>query len=164
MDFNDVDKKLIVELQKDLPLVPRPFAELGERVGLSEAQVLERVRAWQETGALRRVGAALRHRAVGYAANAMIVWRVPGERMGEVGERFAALPEVTHCYEREVQPQWPYNLYTMVHAKTEEECLALAARLAEMVGVDEYDVLSSYAELKKSSMSYFAEQRDGENG
>jgi DNA-binding Lrp family transcriptional regulator len=157
MDFSEADKKLIVELQKDLPLVSRPFAELGERVGLSEAEVLERLNSWQESGALRRVGAALRHRAVGFAANAMIVWRAPEERIGEVGELFAALPEVTHCYERDMLPDWPYNLYTMVHAKTEDECRALAAKLAEMADVDDYDILSSYAELKKSSMSYFAD-------
>lgn len=157
MEFSDVDKKLIVELQKGLPLVPQPFAELGARVGLGEDQVMERIQAWKESGALRRLGGALRHRAIGYVANAMIVWRIPEDRIGEVGAKFAALPEVTHCYEREIQPQWPYNLYTMVHAKTEEGCLALAEKLAEMAGACEYDILNSYAELKKSSMSYFAD-------
>ncbi|MCL1790969.1 MAG: AsnC family transcriptional regulator [Peptococcaceae bacterium] len=157
MVFDETDKKLIVELQKDLPLVSRPYAVLGERVGLSEAEVLERVTSWQESGALRRVGAALRHRAVGFVANAMIVWRVPEARIGDVGELLASLPEVTHCYERDMLPEWPYNLYTMIHAKTEDECRSLAVKLSEMTGVDDYDVLSSYAELKKSSMRYFVE-------
>jgi DNA-binding Lrp family transcriptional regulator len=158
--FIDEDKKLIVELQRGLPLVSRPFAELGERVGLSEAEVIQRVQAWQDAGALRRLGAALRHRTVGYMANAMLVWRIPEDRIGEVGEKFAALPEVTHCYERVVLPEWPYNLYTMVHAATQEECLALAEKLAGLAGVSasEYDVLYSYAELKKSSMDYFADE------
>jgi DNA-binding Lrp family transcriptional regulator len=157
MILNDTDKKLIIELQKGLPLVSHPFAELGERVDLSEAQVLERVKAWQETGILRRLGAALRHREVGIKANAMLVWQIPEERIEEVGEKFAALPEVTHCYERKTLPNWPYNLYTMIHATTDEECWALAVKLSEIADVSEYEVLYSYAELKKSSMSYFAD-------
>ncbi|MCL1917343.1 MAG: AsnC family transcriptional regulator [Peptococcaceae bacterium] len=159
MDFNEADKKLIVELQAGLPLVSRPFAELGERVGLSEAQVLGRVREWKEAGVLRRLGAALRHRKVGYSGNALLVWKIPEDRVGEVGKKFAALPEVSHCYERQVLPQWPYSLYTMVHGATEEACLALAKKLVDLAGVSEhdYDVLYSYAELKKSSMEYFAD-------
>lgn len=150
-----LDKQIIRELQAGLPLVPRPFADLGAKVGLTEDQLLAKVQELKSNGYLRRIGAALRHHRVGYVANAMIVWRVPEDKVVEVGNTLAKLPEVTHCYQRKTWPEWPYNFYTMIHMSTVEECYAKAKEMAEMVGVTDYKLLFSTKELKKSSMRYF---------
>lgn len=155
MVLSELDKKIVMELQAGLPLVSRPYQVLAQRVGLTEGQLIERLHAIQQAGILRRVGAALRHHRVGFTANAMIVWRIPEERIGEVGEQMTKLPEVTHCYQRRTLPNWPYNFYTMVHGQSREECQQIAQRLAKLADVDTYRILYSVAELKKSSMKYF---------
>lgn len=155
-----LEKTIIRELQAGLPLVSRPFAELGAKIGLSEDEMLAKVKELQAKGYMRRIGAALRHHRVGYVANAMIVWRIPEDRIEEIGNMFARLPEVTHCYQRKMWPEWPYNFYTMVHMSTPEECYALAQKMAEKAGLKEYHLLFSTKELKKSSMCYFAEEND----
>lgn len=155
-----LDKLIIKELQAGLPLVPRPFAELGAKVGLTEEEMLAKVKELKAQGYLRRIAAALRHHRVGYVANAMIVWRIPEDRVVEVGNELAKRPEVTHCYQRKMWPEWPYNFYTMIHMATPEECYAKAKEMAETVGVSDYQLLFSTKELKKSSMSYFTESDD----
>lgn len=155
MTLTDLDKKIIMELQAGLPLASRPFRELAQRLGISEAELLARVQALQQNGFMRRIGAALRHRRVGFKANAMIVWDIPEEIINEVGEQMAKLPEVTHCYQRLSLPQWPYNFYTMVHGHSQEECQQIADKISAIAGVTNYRLLYSVAELKKSSMKYF---------
>ncbi|MEG6615470.1 Lrp/AsnC family transcriptional regulator [Peptococcaceae bacterium 1198_IL3148] len=155
-----LEKTIIRELQAGLPLVPRPFAELGAKVGLTEEQTLAKVNELIDKGYMRRIGAALRHRQVGYVANAMIVWLVPDERVDEVGNEFAHRPEVTHCYQRKKLPQWPYNFYTMIHSQSKDECYNIAADMAKSVGIDDYQLLFSTKELKKSSMRYFMEEEN----
>lgn len=153
--MNKLDRALVRELQEGLPLVKRPFLAIAQKLGMSEAEVLARVRELIERGVIRRFGAAVRHQDLGYVANAMVVWRVPDERVPEVGRIMASFPEVTHCYERARAPGWPYNLYVVLHGRTEEQCREAAARIAEAAGVSDYQLLFSTAELKKSSMKYF---------
>ncbi|AEG59892.1 AsnC family transcriptional regulator [Desulforamulus ruminis] len=155
MELSELDKQIVKELQAGLPLVNRPFQALAQRVGLTEEEFLARVHAIQQAGIMRRIGAALRHRRVGFTANAMIVWQMPEDRVQEMGERMSRLKEVTHCYQRASLPQWPYNFYTMVHGHSREECERIAKKLAELAGVNTYRLLYSVAELKKSSMKYF---------
>lgn len=155
MTLSELDKQIVMELQSGLPLVSRPFEALAHRLGISEEEFISRVHAIQQAGIMRRIGAALRHRRVGYTANAMIVWQIPEENIGEVGEKFSKLPEITHCYQRRALPQWPYNFYTMVHGHSREECQQIAERLAQISGINTYRLLYSVAELKKSSMKYF---------
>ncbi|GAB6157763.1 Lrp/AsnC family transcriptional regulator [Desulfotomaculum varum] len=155
MTLSELDKRIIMELQAGLPLVSRPFEALAKRLGITEEEFLARVHAIQQAGIMRRIGAALRHHRVGYTANAMIVWQIPEEKIVEVGERMAQLPEVTHCYQRAALPQWPYNFYTMIHGRSREACRQIAEKLADIAGVDNYRLLYSVAELKKSSMKYF---------
>lgn len=155
MALSELDMQIVKELQSGLPLVTKPFEVLARRVGISEEEFIARVHAIQQQGIMRRIGAALRHRKVGFVANAMIVWQIPEEKIEAVGKLMAGLPEVTHCYQRASAPQWPYNLYTMVHGHNREECRVTAEKLAELVGVKQYRLLFSVAELKKSSMKYF---------
>jgi DNA-binding Lrp family transcriptional regulator len=155
--LSQLEKNIVRELQAGLPLVPRPFAEVASRLSITEAELLAKINEMHEKGYLRRIGAALRHHRVGFSANAMVVWRVPQDKLAETGRKLAESPEVTHCYQRKTYDIWPFNLYTMIHAQTREECLALAERLSQSVGAPDYQLLFSVKELKKSSMRYFVE-------
>lgn len=158
--LTDLDKAIIRELQGDLPLVPHPYAQVAKKLNIDEEELLDRIRWMQDRGMIRRLGAAIRHREAGFTANAMIVWRVAEEKAEEVGRKLAACPEVTHCYLRPEIPGWPYNLYTMVHGQSRQECEALAAQLSEKVGIEDYRILYSTRELKKSSMRYYLHETE----
>ena len=153
--FSELEKKIIGAVQGDMPVVARPYLAIAERIGASEAQVLAVLEALCATGVIRRFGATLRHQKSGYAANAMTAWQVSEERIDEVGEKMAAFRQVSHCYRRNPTPEWPYNLYTMIHAKDEEGCREIARKMSEAASVDTYKLLFSRKELKKISMSYF---------
>ncbi|MCL0041617.1 AsnC family transcriptional regulator [Peptococcaceae bacterium] len=155
--LTEKEKTLIRELQTGLPLCTRPFAELGEKVGMSEDEVLAKVNEFIEKGYMRRIGAALRHRKVGYDANAMIVWNIPEDRIDEIGNKLVRLKDVTHVYKRKPHEKWPYNFYAMIHRKTREECYERAKELADMISEYDYQLIFSIKELKKSSMHYFTE-------
>ena len=118
---------------------------------LSEEEVIDRLMALQEEGVVRRFAATIGHRALGILANAMIVWMVPPEQVERTGEIFAAVDDVTHCYERATAVDWPYNLYTMVHSKSREDCLKTADHLSRVSGIKEFRVLFSEKEYKKTS-------------
>lgn len=155
LGLSPVEKSLIHELGGDIGPGVRPFADLGRRVGLSEDEVISALRSLRERGYLRRFGATLGHQRSGFTANAMVAWLVEPGRIEEVGLILAAFPEVTHCYQRRTVPGWSKNLYTMIHSSSEEECRALAERMAEAAGVTDYELLFSHEELKKTSMRYF---------
>jgi DNA-binding Lrp family transcriptional regulator len=105
----------------------------------------------EEEGIIRRFAATIGHRALGILANALIAWRVPPEKVDEAGAIFAAAEEVTHCYERATAQDWPYNIYTMVHSRSREECLQIAERLSSRSGISDHIVLFSEKEYKKIS-------------
>lgn len=155
--LTELEKEIVKKLQDGLPLVPEPFAVLAAEIGVPEGELLAMVEDLQRRGVMRRLAAALRHQKVGYVANAMVAWRVPSEKTKEVGSIFSRFPEVTHCYERKTAPDWPYNLYTMIHRPEREECMAIIKRMREAAGIDDYLVLFSTAELKRTSMRYFCD-------
>lgn len=152
---NELDRQIIRELQRDLPIVGRPYAAVAARLGVSEDELLKRIRSLMQQGAIRRISAVLRHRRIGFTANALCVWQVPAERMEEVGELFSRLKRVTHCYERCTCREWPYNLYTMVHALSREECERHIHMMSALVRIHHYRIFYSMKELKKVSMRYF---------
>ena len=152
---SEIEKAVIRELQKGLPLVSRPFLQMAEKLGLGEMELIEKIRDMIGRGLIRRFGAAVRHQDLGYVANAMVVWNVPDERVQSVGRLLARFDEVSHCYQRPRRPGWPYNLFTVIHGLSREECSELAGRLSRAAGIGEYRLLFSTAELKKSSMRYF---------
>lgn len=133
------DLRLLAVIQHGLPLVPRPYAELGRQVGLSEAEVIERLERWLATGIVKRLGVVVRHRKLGYRANAMVVFDVPDALVGTVGARLAAFACVTLCYRRPRRGEaWPYNLFCMIHGRdratveAQVEALTLACGLEAM--------------------------------
>jgi DNA-binding Lrp family transcriptional regulator len=158
--FTPLEKKIIHELQQDLPVVRRPFAAVAERVGISESELLEKVREFVADDIIRRFGATLRHQRSGFDANAMVVWEVEVERAEEVGNILASFREVSHCYQRPAMENWPYRLFTMIHGSSPEVCREIAQRMADAVGVEKYDLLFTQEELKKTTMAYFGESED----
>ena len=153
--IDDLDKKVISLIQGDLPVDKRPFAILAEKIGITEEDFLDRVKNLKKNGALRRFGATLRHQKAGYGSNAMVAWLVPEERIDEVGKKLARFREVTHCYQRNPQGDWPYNLFSMVHGNNRDQCYDIAERMAKTVDVGDYILLFSETEFKKTSMEYF---------
>jgi len=153
--MTEIERRIVVELQQDLPITAKPYAFVADNLSISENELLRHVRSMLVSGVIRKIGAVLRHRRVGINANALCVWHVPEERIAAVGEMFAALPVVTHCYEREAHADWPYNLYTMVHAATRKECEVHIDAMCRMSNVNAFQILYSTQELKKTSMRYF---------
>ena len=153
--INELDKKIICALQGDFPLVAEPYKVLAEKAGVSEELFLERVKAMEKK--IRKMGAVLRHREVGFSSNVLVAWKVDPERLDEVAKQMAASPSVSHCYDRTTAPDWPYNLYTMVHGHSREECERIVAGLAAETGVEERAMLYTKREWKKVSMRYFQE-------
>ncbi len=149
-DIDDLDLALIRVAQEGITISPRPYEALGEKLSLGEEAVLERLAALLGLEVIRRFSATIGHRALGIVANAMIVWRVPMEEMERVGGIMATFDEVTHCYERPERPEWPYNLYTVVHSQSREDCRKVAAEISRKVGISEYQVLFSEREFKKT--------------
>lgn len=119
--LDERDRALVGVIQKGLPLVSHPFAEIGRRIGMSEHEVLLRLDKLNLAGAVKRFGVVVRHRELGYRANAMVVWDVPETRVGDIGRCVGRYPFVTLCYRRPRRlPHWPYNLFTMIHGQSRE--------------------------------------------
>lgn len=157
--FSEREKEVIRELQAGIPLASRPYRALAERLRMSEEELLARIKDFLDRGVIRRFGAVVRHQELGYTANALVVWEVPEGRIEEVGRLMAGFDEVTHCYQRPPRlPHWPYNLFTMVHGHSPADCRDIAVRLSRASGVENYRLLFSVAELKKSCMNYFLEE------
>ncbi|QID19104.1 Lrp/AsnC family transcriptional regulator [Nitrogeniibacter mangrovi] len=153
--LDPLDRALILATQGGLPLVSRPYEGLAAQLGIDAAQVQARLARMLETGLIRRIGAVPNHYALGYAANGMTVWDVDDARIDALGEQVGALPFVTHCYHRpRHRPDWPYNLFAMVHAHDRAEVLRHADRIADLLGdaLQGWDVLFSSKILKKTGL------------
>jgi len=121
MGLSTHDRQLIAAIQGGLPLVSRPYAEIGLRLGLSEDEVIARIQTMLVKGTIKRLGVVVRHHELGYRANAMVVWDVPDEQVDAVGRRLGAVDFVTLCYRRpRCMPDWPYNLFCMIHGKNRD--------------------------------------------
>ncbi len=156
--LSTLEKKLVSALSEGLPLVPRPYAALAEKLGVSEEEVIEGIKKLREKGIIRRLGGTLRHDRAGLQGNVMVAWRVPEDRIAEVGDKCAACHFITHCYLRRVYPDWPYNFYTMIHAESEEECRRLVENLARELKLSDYVLLFTEKEIVRRMRRYFAEE------
>ncbi|MBP8134465.1 MAG: Lrp/AsnC family transcriptional regulator [Zoogloea oleivorans] len=152
---DDLDRRLVIATQAGLPLVPRPYDALAAQLGVSAELVKQRLGAMLDSGRIRRIGAVPNHYAIGYTANGMSVWDVDDTRIAELGEAVGQLDFVTHCYERpRALPDWPYNLFAMVHAGDRATVLARIDEIATLLGpaCRARDVLFSTAILKKTGL------------
>jgi len=154
------DRRIILATQAGLPRVPQPYQHLAEALGLSAYDVMARLRRMQHDGIIRRIGAVPNHYKLGFKGNGMSVWDVPDADVRELGQLIGALEDVTHCYHRPRHlPQWPYNLFAMVHGRDRTEVQMKVARIADLLGdaVRAHDVLFSSRILKKSGLRLSAE-------
>lgn len=157
--FTEKEKSIVRALQKDLPLVKEPYKQIAEELGMTEAELLEGIEGLKERGCLKRISIALRHKNVGYKVNVMVVWNVPEDNIDELALKAAQHPGITHCYRRGPQEKFPYNLYTMTHAQSEEEFAKMIEEIRDIIGRDvDYEQLRSVNELKKIGMKYFLEK------
>lgn len=154
-NFDAIDRAIVRRLQGDLPLHPEPYRVIADELGMSEEALLERLNFFVETGVIRRFGATVNHRDIGFSSNAMVVWAIEDEQIKEITQKMIGFVEVSHCYERPTFPDWPYNIYTMIHGKNEEECEKTIKEIADAVNSPQHVRLYSAQELKKTSMQYF---------
>lgn len=148
--MDPADLLLLRELEAGIPLVPRPYAALGEQTGMSEDEVIRRISSLQEDGLIRRLRARINQRSLGIIANALVAWKVPADQAASAGAGLAAMPGVTHCYRRTPVPgRWEYTHYTVHHGWTHEAVMAEITEIGERTGLSEYLVLFSTREYKR---------------
>jgi siroheme decarboxylase len=155
--YDEFDQAVIRATQGDLPIVPEPYAPAAQALSISQDRLLEHLRGMQERRLLRRVAAILFHRRAGFSANGMGVWRVPDDRIMELGPRMAAYRGISHCYQRPTYADWPYSVFTMAHGRSKEECDAILDSIATDTGISDRTTLYSSTEFKKIRLLYFTE-------
>lgn len=156
LDFTEQERAILRLVQADLPDSLTPYADIAAQAGCSEEEVLALLRRLKECGAIRRFGASIKHQKTDWNHNAMVAWIVHEEDVERCGAEAARHPNVSHCYYRPSSaPDWPYELYTMVHGRSAEECDRVVAELETMLGLHDHAALSSIRELKKISPTYF---------
>ena len=156
--IEDKDHLLLAQIAKGLPICSRPYAIMGEKIGLSEAQVIERLTYLQDRGMIKRLGIIVKHATLGYRANAMIVWRIPQAEIDIVAQEMLKFSFVTLCYQRPMLPEWPYNLYCMIHGKNKVTVENQLAQLIEQCGLEtvEKQILFSSRCFKQRGAVYTA--------
>ncbi|MFW2331266.1 MAG: Lrp/AsnC family transcriptional regulator [Nitrospinota bacterium] len=154
--ISKLDLQIMKKLQRSLPMTKHPYKRIAEELGITEDELLCKIKEYGDKGYYRRFGATLRHQKAGFKANGMGIWSVPDPAKREsVGEILANRPEVSHAYERPAFHDWPYHIFTMIHATSVDEVKAIAKLMSEESKITKYDILFSSREFKKSSMQYF---------
>lgn len=157
IQFDDMDQKLITLIQTGIPITATPYADLGKELGIDEREVISRLQNLNETKVIKRFGVVVRHHELGYRSNAMTVWNIPDDRVGELGKCMGQFDFITLCYRRPRRlPDWPYNLFTMIHGKDKDDVLANIEMLRERCGLEkiEYQVLFSTRRFKQRGAIY----------
>ena len=158
MEFTEKEQAVLRIAQKSIPDTLTPYADMAAATGMTEEDVLALFSRLKASGAIRRFGASIKHQRTGWTHNAMVAWAVSPEDVDAVGQKAAEHPRISHCYYRpSPYPAWPYTFYTMIHGKSEQDCLDVVEELRRTTSLEEYEILESLKELKKISMTYFAE-------
>jgi DNA-binding Lrp family transcriptional regulator len=156
--FDDLDIAVVRATQGDLPVVSEPYADAAREIGIPVERLIEHLEGMVERKLLRRVAAILFHRRAGFSANGMGVWRVPEDKIAEYGPKMAAFRGISHCYERPTYEDWRYQIFTMAHGRSKEECDAILDAIeAEMPDIQERATLYSSTEFKKVRLLYFTD-------
>lgn len=153
--LHDLEKKIVRELQDGLPLVSKPYLQIAQKIGISETELMDKIKEMIDRGIIRRFGAAVKHQDLGFIANAMVVWDVPEDKATLLGQMMSQFKEVSHCYQRPRRPGWPYTIFTVIHGQAREDCERIVQKIAQKTGMNNYRLIYSTKELKKSSMKYF---------
>jgi siroheme decarboxylase len=158
IDLSDRDVDVIRATQGPMEATEQPFARAAADLGMPVTQLLEHLEGMRERRALRRVAAILFHRRAGFSANGMGVWKVPEDRILELGPRMSSYRGISHCYQRPTYPDWPYSVFTMAHGRSKEECDAILDSIAADTGIEERRTLYSSTEFKKIRLRYFTDE------
>lgn len=150
----NIETEIIKFIQGDIPVESRPFASLADTLDLSEEEIVERIKELQDRGVIRRFAAILRHYNAGFNVNAMVAWKVALEDADRVGQIMAGFDEVSHCYLRDVPEEFGYNLFSMIHARSNEQINTVLEELVSRTGISNYIIIKSVRELRKVSMQY----------
>jgi len=156
--LSELDVAVIRTTQGPMEVVSEPFAAPAAELGIAQPELLQHLESMRERRALRRVAAILFHRRAGFSANGMGVWRVPEDRILELGPRMASFRGISHCYQRPTYADWPYSVFTMAHGRSKEECDAILDSIADETGIDERQTLYSSTEFKKCRLRYFTDE------
>lgn len=151
----DENIRIVRCVQEDLPVVERPFKVWADELGIAEELLLDIITRWLGCGFMRRFAALLNHRQAGFSANGMVVWNCPADRIDACGLVLASHSEVSHCYHRPGYPEWPYNLYAMVHGRSSEACRKMAEELGRAIDLHDYRIFFSTREFKKTRLKLF---------
>ncbi len=152
---NETDQAILRAAQEGLPVVKEPFAGIAREAGISQDEVIARLKRLISNGVIKRLGISINQRKVGIVANAVVAWRVPQEQVERVGKMLSSYKEVTHCYERVTIPgKWEHNLFTVIHGYNRESVEEMAKRLSEVVGISDYLVLFSNEQFKRTSVMH----------
>ena len=159
MTLNTLERKILSAVQYGLPMSPTPYQDISAKVGIPVAQLLDTLRRWETEKKIRRTGAIVNHFQMGHGVGAMVVWNVPEDKVDKVGELFASFPKVSHAYLRPPNKQWPYNFYTMIHARCLDELQAAIETMSQKSGITEFRALKTVRELKKIPPTYIVEEQ-----
>ena len=152
--ISDLEARILAILQGGFPRSRTPYKDMAAKAGIETKQFLTVLENWKHHGKLRRIGAFVNHFKVDLSCGAMIVWSVEPERVEEVGNILAGFQEVSHAYERQPADNWPYNIYTMVHAADNQELDRLVKNMSKSCGISNYRILATEKELKKTPPTY----------
>ncbi len=155
--LDDKDISLALALHEGLDAVPNPYEALGTKIDMEESEVISRLKTMLDNKVIKRFGVIVRHHELGYRANAMVVWDVPDDKIDDIGEKFGAEDFITLCYQRLRRlPEWPYNLFCMIHGKEKETVLSHVAELVEKYDLQEigHEALFSLKRFKQRGAKY----------
>ena len=152
--YEAADNRIIRGLHRGLAIESRPFLALAQELGTTENELLEVIRSLIADGVISRYGAVVRHDQVGYSSNVLVAWKIPEERIDEFEAVIQDLTEVSHGYERMSYPEWTYNVYTMIHGHSKDECLGVVGRISSAIKIKEYTLLFTKREFKKRKLDF----------
>ena len=155
-EFTEIERNILAIVQRNIPESATPFLDIAEQVGCSEQEVLTLLQKLKDESAIRRFGASIKHQKTGYTHNAMVAWKIDDSLVSEAGKKAAEHEMISHCYFRPSSAaDWPYTLYTMIHGQEKGDCEKVIEELRQTTKLQEYAMLDSLKELKKTSMKYF---------
>ncbi len=156
--LSNLERQILSVIQYGMPMSLSPYQDLAGRIGIPTEQLIEILQQWKAEGRIRRLGAIVNHFEMGHGTGAMVVWNVPEKRIEGVGTLFTSFSKVSHAYQRPSRKQWPYNLYTMVHATRTGELAATIRAMSDQSGLTEFRELKTLEELKKTPPVYITEE------
>lgn len=156
--LSSLECDILRAVQYGMPISQSPYRDIASKIGISTKELLEKLREWKADKKIRRLGAIVNHFQMGHGVGAMVVWNVPKGEVDRVGDFFATIPKVSHAYLRPSNEQWPYNLYTMVHASSDEELQETVMAMSLESGITEFRQLKTVRELKKVPPTYIIGQ------